>query len=389
MRMSRVNRALVLCAVLSLSTAACTEAADTAASDGGGAPAEAGGPISAVQIYPETGPLAAVAGETISTATEAVVDLWNENHPDRQVNMETCNSEGNPERGIACVQRYGTDADVILGPHFGSVFAAVEPLLGETALAITATPHARPNGDKAIFQAIPTPEAAFEAAVAYMQEQGWDSFGLLTSSDTTGKSALQDAQAVADEMGIALISEEFDPASQDLSAQASSLVASNPDGLFVWSSGAQVVTALRGIDSVGTDLPVLLNYSSMSRALIDLAGDALPEELLFTGSSAFDPASIEDADRRERIEQFTARYAEIGGVDPDWVAFAMADAFYVGMSAAEQAGDVEGMVAWLESGEEIAGYNAVFSYSAEDHLGLSAGNPIEILRWTGDGWELA
>jgi branched-chain amino acid transport system substrate-binding protein len=387
-RTTRLSRALLAGVLLSLTATACTEASGSGSGDSGGGSAAATGDVEMVEIYPETGPLAAVAGETISAATEAMVDIWNDEHPDRQVNIQTCNDEGNPERGISCAQRYASSADIVLGPHFGAVYAAAAPMLGQDALAVTATPHAHPAGDTGIFQAIPTPDAAFESAIDYMLDEGWDSFALLTSSDTTGKSALESARAVAEEKGITLVNEEFDPASQDLTGQISSLVAQDPDGLFVWSSGAQVVTALRGIDNVGADLPVLLNYSSMSRALMELAKDVLPEELLFTGSAAFDPDSIDDADRAERIKVFADKYAEIAGNQPDWTAFAVADAFTVAMSAAEQAGDRDGMVEWLESGEQIVAYNGIYSYSDDDHVGLD-GNPIEILRWDGDGWAVA
>lgn len=358
------------------------EAGDDAAAGG-----EVSGPVSALLIYPETGPLAAVAGDTIQAGFEAVNGLWNDTYPDRPMELQTCNDEGNPERGISCFERSGPEADIILGPHFGSVYNAVEPLVGDDTFLVSATPHATPEGDSTIFQTIATPEMAMQAAIGYMQDQGWESFGMLTSSDTTGNSALESAQAVADEAGIELVAEQFDPESQDLTSQVSTLASADIPGLFIWSSGAQVVTALRGVQNVGLEVPVFLNYSSMSRSLIELAGDALPEELLFTGSRAFAPETLGDPERTALIQDFAERYEEIAGSPPDWVAFAMADAAWVGMTAALHGEDTEAMVSWLEQGEEIPAFHAEYSYSDDDHIGLPE-SPIEILRWDGEEFVL-
>lgn len=366
--------------------AASEEMADETDDAAGG---EVTGDVSSVLVFPETGPLAAVVGASIDWGNDAVVALWNELHPDRQVTLQKCNDEGNPERGLSCVERHVSEADVILGPHIGSIYAAAEPLLGEDVLSVVATPHALPDGSKAVFQAIPTAEHGMTAAIEYMEAQGWDKFGMLTSSDTTGNTARDAALTISEELGMELVSEEFDPASEDLTGQVNAIAAEDVDTLFIWSSGAQVVTALRAVQNVGLDTPVFLNYSSMSRALMELAAGALPEELLFTGSAAFVPETIEDPERRDLIEAFSQRYQEASGGDlPDWNAFAVSDAAWVAYNAALHGETVDEMASWLQSGEPINGFNGVYSYGPDDHIGLDE-NPVQILRWTGDGWEPA
>lgn len=360
---------------------------ETEATDSG----EVSGPVRTVLIYPETGPLAAVAGETIGNGTQVAVDMWNEQHAERQVEYQTCNDEGDPERGISCVERHVEEVDIILGPHFGAVYKAAEPLMGDSQLTVVSTPHAFPDGSNAIFQAIPTADMAMQSAVQYMKDQGWDKFAMLTSSDTTGTTARDSGIEVAEEAGIEISNHEFDPESEDLTGQVNAIANEDVDTLFIWSSGAQVVTALRAVQSVGLDMPIFLNYSSMSRPLMELAGGAIPEELLFTGSEAFAPDLIDDEERRQRVETFVENYREVsGGSDPDWNAFTVADSALVAFTAALNADTPEGMQEFLESGEEIAGNHAEFSYSPDNHLGLEeADNPVTILRWTGDGWEPA
>jgi branched-chain amino acid transport system substrate-binding protein len=215
---------------------------------------------------------------------------------------------------------------------------------------------------------------------------------MLTSTDATGTSARDDAMEAAEAAGVEIVDQQFDPTSQDLTAQASSLADADVDAVFIWSSGAQVVTALRAVDAVGLEVPVVLNFSSMSYQLMELASSVLPEELLFTGSAPFEPEVIEDSERRELVQDFQERYAEVtGGLEPDWIAYATADMYWVILTAALHGEDVATMTSYLEQGDPINGFHAVWDYSDEDHVGVSseAGleSPIIVQRWTGEGWE--
>ncbi|HEY8524067.1 MAG TPA: ABC transporter substrate-binding protein [Acidimicrobiales bacterium] len=368
--------------------AACTED-EPSGTTGGGDGEEATGPVEMLVIFPETGPLAAVAAETASATTAAVEELWNEEHPDRPVSMRICNDEGNPERSVSCVNRYVDEVDIVNGPHFGAMFQAAAPVADGRTFMTTATPHGFPEPDSTIFQAIPTAEVAMEAAVAYMGEQDWARVGLLTSSDTTGEAARDAALEVAEEHGIEFVDQQFDPSATELTPQVSAIASADVDAVFIWSSGSQVVTALRALKNADLDVPTFLNFSSMSLSLMDLAGDSVPSELLFTGSLAFTPDQIDDPGRRELVERFSELYEEEAGHIPDWSGFSIADSQLVALNAALGGSTPDEMAAHLESGVEIPGLHTVFSYGEDDHLGLPDENPIRIMRWNGSGWDPA
>lgn len=398
--MVMLSSLLVACTESALEPAASKPSADASgaaqpSADASGAAEfeEVSGDFKVVLVAPETGPLAATVGKALQSGTKAITELWNEEHPDRQVSVTTCNDEGNPERAISCVNRFSGEADVMIGPLFGALYKAAEELLGQQQIALTFTPHALPDPETNIFQAATPAELAMDHTLDYMKAQGWKKFGLLTSSDTTGNTAREAGLAAAKNAGIEVVDQQFDPTVPDLTAQASTLADADVDAVFVWSSGAQVVTALRGIAATGLEVPVFLNYSSMSYQLLDLAKDVLPEELLFTGSRAFEPELIEDADRRSLVEQFTKRYTEAAGTPPDWIGYATADMFQVGMTAALYAEDMEGMRRYLEEGPPINGFHAVWDYSSSDHVGVGAEDPshsaIVIQRWNGETWESA
>jgi branched-chain amino acid transport system substrate-binding protein len=391
----------VAAAATVLLLAGCTEddgsdATEPSTSEGAGSTgaaeefAEVTGDVNLVLVAPETGPLAATVGAALQAGTTAITELWNEQHPDRQVTVTVCNDEGNPERAIGCVNRYSGDADAMIGPLFGAQYNAAEELLGQQQIDVTFTPHALPDADAGIFQSATPAELAMEHTMGYFEAQGWTKLGLMTSTDTTGNTAREAGLAAAEEAGIEVVDQLFDPRSQDHTAPASALADADVDAVFVWSSGSQVVTALRGLSAAGVDLPVILNFSSMSYQLLGLAESVLPEELLFTGSLAFEADQIEDPERREMVEAFTDRYEAEAGTPPDWIAYATADIFQVALTAALHGEDVETMTRYLEEGPAINGFHAVWDYSSTDHVGVSgegAESPIVIQRWTGEAWE--
>lgn len=397
MQIHRRSGVLAVAALLVLTTA-CTEgsaspdADDVDDREDAGEFSEITGDINVVMVAPETGPLAATVGSALATGAQTMVELWNEQHPDRQAVLTVCNDEGNPERAIACVNRHVPDADVMIGPLFGSVYNAARDLLGHDQIAVTFTPHALPDPATNVFQASTPAELAMERTVAYFEEQGWDRFGLITSTDATGTSARADALEAAEEAGLEVVDQQFDPTSQDLTAQATAVADADVDAVFIWSSGAQVVTALRGLNRAGADIPVVLNFSSMSYDLMELAADVLPNDLLFTGSVAFDTAEVDDPERRALIEEFTERYESSAGVAPDWIGYAAGDMYLVALTAALHGDDVDSMSAYLEQSEPILGFHAVWDYSSDDHVGATseaADSPIRIQRWNGEGWESA
>lgn len=390
MRFVRGRMLLSLLSILAVVLAACAEqSAEETGGEGDPSATEVTGPVQTLLIYPETGPLAPIAATPVRVGTDAAVQLWNEEHPDRPIELTRCNSEGNPERAIACVQRYGSDSDIIVGPHFSTEFLAAEEIIDENSLVTTSTPHALPDPASNIFQTQPTAEDAIEAAIPYMKERGWNTFGLITSTDSTGNSAHKAGLSVAEELDMTVAAESFDPESEDLSGQVSSVAAKDPDVVFIWSSGAQVVTALRAMQTVGLDVPVFLNFASMSRGLMELAADVLPRELLFTGTSAFTPDLVKNEEWRRRIEEFSRKYEEQAGTPPDYIAFTVADSVWVAANAALYGEAPEDMTAWLEQEEAVTAINAEYDYSADDHIGLEGKQPIVILQWTGGGWEPA
>jgi branched-chain amino acid transport system substrate-binding protein len=390
--MARRRTVLALAAVAAaLAVAGCGSSSDSGGSSsggggggGGGDGAKPTGDVKVVTILPTTGPLASVTARATVGASRAAVEVWNAAHPDRKVDMNLCNDEGNPEKSVSCVQRNMSDADVLNGPSFHNQYLAAAPLFERTKFDTTGDPLSNPGGDTTVFQATPTIQNATDAAMEYFKAQGMSKVAFLTGTDAIGKAASDAVGRSAQASGVELASASYDPEAATVAPQVNQVLQQDPDAVFVWSVGPQGALALRAMKDAGSDLPAMLNFSSITNATLQLSADAMPRTLLFTGTDAFVPDVIKDPERRRFVEGFLAAYRRQVGYDVlDFPGAAFADAAFVAFDAALNADDTEGMVKYLEQGTPVKGLNAVFTYSDDDHVGLSGANPIRIIRYDG------
>jgi branched-chain amino acid transport system substrate-binding protein len=376
----------------SSSSSSGSSGSDSSGSDSSGSSSSSGGDtptgdVKVVTILPTTGPLASVTAKATVGASRAATEVWNAAHPDRKVEMDLCNDEGNPEKSVSCVQRNLSSADVLNGPSFHNQYLAAAPLFERTKFDTTGDPLAVPSGDTTVFQATPTIQNATDAAMDYFKRAGLTKVAFLTGTDAIGTAAGSAAKRSAAASGVQLITASYDPDAATVAPQINQVLPQDPQAVFIWAVGPQGVLALRAMKDAGASVPAMLNFSSLTNATITLAAQAMPSQLLFTGSDAFVADAISDPTRRRFVEEFTSAYErQVGYQMLDWPGAAFADAAFVAFNAALHASDTNGMVDWLERGNPVAGLNATYRYSASDHVGLADGNPIRVVRYTGSGF---
>lgn len=358
-----------------------TSSSSGTSSSGGGTQT---GDVKVVTILPTTGPLASVTARATVGASRAAEEVWNREHPDRQVKLDLCNDEGNPEKSVSCVQRNMSSADVLNGPSFHNQYLAAAPLFERTKFDTTGDPLSNPGGDTTVFQATPTIQNATDKAMEYFRAQGMRKVAFLTGTDAIGEAASDAVKRSAQAAGVELVTASYDPDAATVAPQVNQVLQQDPDAVFVWAVGPQGALALRAMKDAGSDLPAMLNFSSITNATLQLSADAMPRTLLFTGTDAFVPDVITDPERKRFVDEFLAAYRQQVGYDVlDFPGAAFADAAFVGFNAALHADDTDGMVKYLEQGAPVKGLNAVYTYSDDDHVGLSGANPIRIIRYDG------
>jgi branched-chain amino acid transport system substrate-binding protein len=244
-----------------------------------------------------------------------------------------------------------------------------------------------------MFQTIPTIPDGIGASFRYFKAKGLTKVALLTSNDEPGNLAKAGAEKLAASSGVTLVTRQvFDPQAQNLAGQAESIAGAHPDAVLAWTAGPQLITALRALQAAGVKVPVMLNYASMSTALLSKAGSQATANILFFASRAFVADGIQDAAWKQRVQAFNTRFDAQYHQTPDLTAYDAGDTVFVIGAAAKDSTDPKAIRAALENGQPLAGLLfPSYKYSAGDHVGISGADVFDILKWLPDQktWELA
>jgi branched-chain amino acid transport system substrate-binding protein len=385
----RVSGIVALGLVIIVSGCGGSDDSDAASSEGSG-----GGSSESVKvgfIADETGALAPL-GTSYKRGFDTAVSLWNGDDSHGSIETEACDSQSTGPGALSCYQRLKDAVDAISGPHLFLGVAAIKEIASAGSVPVmSAAPVADPAADSQLYQSVPTIADGVEAGLQHLKDKGMTRVALLTSNDTPGTAAASAAKELASSMGVTLVANEvFDPTAQSLAAQAENIGRTDPQAVLAWTAGPQLITALRALQSARVNVPVMLNYASMSVPLLTQAGDAAGDNLLFFATQAFDPSSIDDAAYRQRVEQFVDAYTKANKAAPDFTAFVAADtANILGAAAADS---VDTIADTLQNGEPIDGVLfPSYTFTDQEHIGLKGGQAFTILRWqpAEQGWTVA
>jgi ABC-type branched-subunit amino acid transport system substrate-binding protein len=382
-------------AVPLMALAACGSSNDggSSSSTGGGGGGGGNTPTKIGFIVDKTGPLAPIGGG-YARGVEIAAAQWNADSSVRPVEVESCDSQSTGDGAIACYQKLRSSVDAISGPSLFVGLASVRSLAakGEVPL-VSGAPLVDPPAGSPIFQTIPTIPDGIGASFKYFKSKGWTKVALLTSNDEPGNLAKGGAEKLAGQYGMTLTTEQvFDPTAQNLAGQAENIAAAKPDVVLAWTAGPQLITALRALQAAGVKVPIMLNYASMSTALLSKAGPEATANILFFASRAFDAKSIEDAAWRKRVEDFDTRFKAKNKFTPDLTAYDAGDTIFAIGAAAKEDTSQKAILDALNSGMELPGLlYQTYKYTPDNHIGISGPDVFDILKWlpADQTWELA
>ena len=355
----------------------------TLAACGGGHSGAQGDAVHLGFIVDKTGSLAPI-GIGYNKGVQIAVSEWNADAKHPQIDLTTCDSQSTGDGAIACYQKLRGSVDAISGPSLFVGLAAVRSVAASgTVPLVSGAPLVDPPAGSPLFQTIPTIADGVAAGFAYFQKHHMSKVGILTSNDEPGNQAKAGASKYASKYGINLVSKEvFDPSAQNLAAQAENIAGSHPDAVLAWTAGPQLITALRALATAGVKVPIMLNYASMSTALLTKAGAGATSNTYFFASRAFDPATIRDKGWQARVKDFDKRFRAKFNTAPDLTAFDSADTVFAVGEAAKNGTSSDSIRKGLESGRPLPAFLfSQYKYTAQNHVGLSGANAFDILKY--------
>jgi len=226
-----------------------------------------------------------------------------------------------------------------------------------------------------------------KAFVNFAQSKGWTRVAAITSTDSSGQDGWANIQKATAGSPVKIVSHQtFDPTDVSVTTQLSKIKASNPQALFIWTTGTPLTTVLKGMQTLGlSSLPTMTTNGNASlKELSSLSGD-LPSQLYFPGAPFMVGPSHLTGQTKAQVQAFDSAIKASGQAAPDEGDALAWDPGLILVSALRKLGtgatakQIQSYISGLTSYPGIDGtYN--FKASQPDNRGLTI-KDVYITEW--------
>ncbi len=296
-------------------------------------------------------------------------------HPIQLVVKDTA---GDPAKAVSFARQLMDEEKVfaIIGPATSGETMAVKPIVeeGKTLLLSCAaaevivnpvTPH--------VFKVAPKDALAVEMIYRRMKKMGVKRIGFLSSNTGFGKAGKDQVEKLAPAHGIEIaVSEVYDKAATDLTAEVTKLKAANVQAILNWSIEPAQAIVIKNVRQLGLAVPIFQSHGFANVQYAKAAG-AAAEGVLFPASRIVVADSLPETHPQKAVvssykRAYEVRYKE----DVSTFGGHAYDALTILARAVKEAGlDRDKVRAALEGTKGFVGTAGVFNLSAADHNGLA------------------
>ncbi len=225
-----------------------------------------------------------------------------------------------------------------------------------------------------------------------MKSQGHTKVALLSSADGYGKDGKAIILAEAPKSGVEVVSDQtFNPGDTDFSAQLTKMKASGADAMLLWTAGKDAANILKTSKDLGITQPWFGGSGQARKEFVTGAGEAAEGFQFGTGKSLVPATWGTDSEEYKVVNDFSTRYKEAYGAEPDIFAGHAFDAINILAAALKQTGgdtDPAKLNAAIEATKALIGYGGSFTFTPTDHNGLTS-NDLTLYVVKNGAWEQA
>lgn len=213
------------------------------------------------------------------------------------------------------------------------------------------------------------------AVLKAMAAAGHTNIAVISDTGGYGADGHEIIAASAAEAGVTILADQtFNPGDTDMTAQLTAIKAASPDAVLIWNAGKEAAIIVNNMTQLNMDLPVY-GGSGIARAeFISGAGEAAEGVQLVTGKILVPAAYGEGTEEYEIATSFIDRYTAEYGSAPDIFAGHAYDAIGLvvdALSRIEGGATPAAVRDALEGTTDWVGVGGTFTYSAQDHNGLT------------------
>jgi branched-chain amino acid transport system substrate-binding protein len=342
------------------------------------APALAAEPIKIGAILSVTGP-ASFLGAPEARTLEMLVDEANAKGGinGRKVELIIKDTGSSPEKAVSFAKQLIDEDKVfaIIGPSTSGETMAIKNIAeeGKTILLSCAAAEVIVNPlAKYVFKVAPRDSYAAEKIFRQMNKMGITRIGVLSSNTGFGKAGKEQLEKLAPEHGITIaISEVYDKAASDLTAEVTKLKGQNVQAVVNWSIEPAQSIVIKNARQIGMNVPVFQSHGFANIQYAKAAG-AAAEGVIFPASriivaDALPAGHPQQAAIMAYKKAYESKYKE----DVSTFGGHTYDAFMILKRAISESGaDREKARTAVENMRGFIGTAGTFNFSSTDHNGL-------------------
>ena len=352
-------------------------------------------PVKIGGLFSVSGP-AAFLGEPERNTAQMVVDEINKTGgiKGRKLELVVIDTQGDPAKAVQGVNKLIKNDKVvaIIGPSTTGDSMAVIPVVekaGIPLISCAAGSKITEPVKKWVFKTAQNDGLAVAKIYEYLNKQKINKIAILTVSDGFGSSGREQLVAHAKAFGINIISNEtYGPKDTDMTAQLTKIRAGGAQAIICWGTNPGPAVVARNVKQLGIKLPLFMSHGVSSKKFIELAGPAAEGIILPSGRVIVANQIPKTDHQKKALLSYVNGYKKVYKVEGDHFGGHAWDAMMLLKDAIEKAGDNPSAIRdQLEKTAKFAGIGGTFSYSAQDHAGLTK-DAFVLVEVKNQNWKL-
>ncbi len=352
-------------------------------------------PVKIGALFAVTGP-ASPLGEPERNTAVMMVDEINKagGIKGRKLELIVYDTQGDATKAVQAVNKLIKDDKVvaIIGPSTTGDSMAVIPVIEKSQVPLISCAAGIKITDpvkKWVFKTAQNDVLAVMRIYKNLQKQKISKVAILTVSDGFGSSGREQLRLQAKEFDISIISDEtYGPKDTDMTVQLTKIRNSAAQAVICWGTNPGPAIVARNARQLGIKIPLYMSHGVSSKKFIELAGEAAEGIMLPSGKVIVADQLPASDPQKKTLLNYVSKYKERYKVEGDHFGGHAYDAVMLLKRAMEQGGFTPAAIRdQLEKTKKFAGIGGTFSFSSQDHAGLTSDAFVLVRVEKGD-WKL-
>jgi len=297
----------------------------------------------------------------------------------KKLELIVYDTQGDPTKANQAADRLIKEDKVvaIMGPSTTGETMAVIPLVEKAKIPLISCAAGIKITEpvkKWVFKTAQNDSLAVEKIFKHLKEKGVNKIAVLTVSDGFGASGREQLKLHAPKYGIEIVSDDtFGPKDTDMTPQLTKLRGSPAQAIICWGTNPGPAVVARNVKQLNLNIPLYMSHGVSSKKFIELAGPAAEGIILPSGKVLVADLLPQKDPQKKHLLSFISEYKARYKTEGDHFGGHAWDAVMLIKNAMEKAGFTPVAIRdGLEQTKNFSGIGGVFSFSPEDHAGLTA-----------------